>query len=361
MSTRRTADPLNPLGIRDLDHIEFCAPTLNGATAQLFRKLGLSQTHLSHDKNSALFTQGQIRLMLTHAPHERHPAAQYLAKHGEGACTLSFWVEDVERALEHAHQAGAKILEEIKTVESAEGSFTSAAISGLGDIRYEFISRPAEVFRPHFKTLGKDVLAEPLPVRAARVDHLTNNVFKGEMDQWADYYKKVFGMQEIRYFDIKGSKTGLHSRAMGLANRKVIIPINEPEVKNGRSQIQEYLDIHRGPGVQHIALMTPDIISTVTELRKRGIRFLDIPSTYYEGISGRKIDVEEDLAVLEGAQILVDGKDKDYLLQNFTDVYIGPLFFEFIQRKGHQGFGEGNFTALFESIERDQVKRGYLK
>jgi len=208
--------------------------------------------------------------------------------------------------------------------------------------------------------LGSDPKAKPLKARVARIDHLTNNVPKGEMKKWVDFYTKVYGFKVTRYFDIKGEKTGLQSEVVQLPNGAVIIPINEPDAENGKSQIQEFLDRHNGAGVQHIALTCSNIIDTIGDLRERGINFLKIPPTYYEDIPKRDFKVTEDLQTLEKRQLLVDGDPEGYLLQIFTDTYVGPLFFEFIQRKGHNGFGEGNFQALFNAIERDQEERGYL-
>ncbi len=172
---------------------------------------------------------------------------------------------------------------------------------------------------------------------------------------------RIYGFRETRYFDIKGMKTGLFSKVVQSHDNNIIIPINEPEVENGKSQIQEFLDRHKGPGVQHIALMTPNILSTVKDLKDRGIKFLDVPDTYYEDIPNRPFDVQETIEDLKNLRLLCDGDEKGYLLQVFSDTYIGPLFFEYIQRKNHWGFGEGNFKALFDSIERDQVRRGYIK
>jgi len=237
----------------------------------------------------------------------------------------------------------------------------TAAIQGFGDVVNEFVERPAGEFRPGFEPLGNDPLARPLKTRVSRIDHLTNNVPKGQMDHWVEFYKRTYGFVETRYFDIKGSKTGLNSKVVQLADNSIIIPINEPEKEGGKSQIQEFLDTHKGPGVQHIALMTPDIISTVGELRQRNCSFLEVPSTYYEDIPKRPFSVTEDLAVLEELKLLVDGDQEGYLLQIFSQTCIGPLFFEYIQRKNHWGFGNGNFQALFDSIERDQIRRGYIK
>jgi 4-hydroxyphenylpyruvate dioxygenase len=181
------------------------------------------------------------------------------------------------------------------------------------------------------------------------------------MEKWVEFYQKIYGFKITRYFDIKGAKTGLESKVVQMPNGAVIIPINEPDTENSQSQIQEFLDLHKGPGVQHIALTTTNIIKTVEELHERKFKFLEIPNTYYKDIPKRDFSVKEDLQELEKNQILVDGDSKGYLLQLFSKTYIGPLFFEYIQRKGHDGFGEGNFQALFDAIERDQKDRGYIK
>ncbi|MCB0351020.1 MAG: 4-hydroxyphenylpyruvate dioxygenase, partial [Bdellovibrionales bacterium] len=190
------------------------------------------------------------------------------------------------------------------------------------------------------------------------IDHLTNNVPKGEMQQWCDFYQKIFNFREVRYFDIKGKATGLYSKVMRSPCDKIIIPINEPAGQ--KSQIQEYLDEYKGSGIQHIALLTNDIIKTVRELRGSGIEFLTVPDTYYEAVPTRMPNVTEDLDQLQELKILVDGDEEGYLLQIFSQTVIGPIFYEIIQRKNHSGFGEGNFQALFDSIEEDQRRRGYL-
>lgn len=353
-------DPQNPLGILEIDHIEFTTNDLTGKTSKLFQSFGFLKTLRNEKENAELYSQGQCRFLLVKRPDPQAQSSRYFEKHGEGVSKLSYLVENTHQALDEATKRGAKAIGDIVELDTAEGKITIAQIKGFGDVVSEFISRPKSFFRPDYQpSSSPEDFA--LKTRAARIDHLTHNVPKGEMDHWAEFYQRVFGFEEIRTFDIKGMKTGLLSRAMGLPNKRVVIPINEPEVFNGQSQIQEFLDLHRGAGVQHIALSTPDIVSTVSELRERGIRFLDIPSTYYEDIPKRPFAVEEDIPTLEKNQILVDGDSEGYLLQNFTDTYIGPLFFEIIQRKKHNGFGEGNFTALFEAIERDQIQRGYLK
>lgn len=355
---RSAISPDNPLGIKAIDHLEFTCDSLSSPTRKLFHELGFAMTEKGPD-NQELFTQGQVRFLLNAAPKGRH-ARTYFEAHGEGVSTLSFQVEDCEHAITEAKKRGAEVVQELKVMEGPAGTYKTAIIKGFGDVHNEFVERPNSAFRPSFEKV-EDPEAKPLRQRVSRIDHLTNNVPKGEMKIWKEYYERVFGMKVTRYFDIKGVKTGLQSEVVQLPNNSVIIPINEPDQENGKSQIQEFLDLHKGAGVQHIALMSGDIIETVGELRERKIKFLDIPSTYYEAIPNRPFKVEEDLGVLEERQLLVDGDEEGYLIQNFSETYVGPLFFEYIQRKNHWGFGEGNFQALFDAIERDQMKRGYLE
>lgn len=351
----------NPLGIEAIDHLEFTCRDLNQTEMKgIFYTLGFAKTAVREDKTAELYSQGQVRFVLK-ADQEATHAREYFQDHGEGVSRISFLVEDAAHALSEAQKRGAEIVEELQTVESEFGLYRKGAIKGFGDVLNEFIQRPKAHFRPDFQKIDSDPEAKPLPARVARIDHLTNNVPHGEMRKWVNFYKQIYGFEVTRYFDIKGQKTGLESEVVQLPNGAVIIPINEPTEENGKSQIQEFLDRHNGPGVQHIALTCGDIVTTVRELRQRGIKFLDIPHTYYEDIPKRGLNVEEDIAVLEETQLLVDGDQDGYLIQNFTDTYVGPLFFEFIQRKNHNGFGEGNFQALFDAIERDQMQRGYLE
>ncbi len=348
----------NPAGLKNIDHLEFTVNDLNSPTVKLFSTMGFVQTAESED--SKLFTQGQVRFLVKAAKDENHLARKYFKEHGEGVSKISFQVENVEKTLDITLKNGAKLIHDFKVEETAAGLTKTAAIQGFGDVINEFVERPNSEFRPGFKSVEQDPTARPLKTRVSRIDHLTNNVPKGQMDHWVEFYKRTYGFIETRYFDIKGSKTGLNSKVVQLADNSIIIPINEPEKEGGKSQIQEFLDKHKGPGVQHIALMTPDIISTVGELRERNVQFLSVPSTYYEALPNRPFEITEDLAVLEKLNLLADGDPDGYLLQIFSDTYIGPLFFEYIQRKNHWGFGNGNFQALFDAIERDQMKRGYL-
>lgn len=351
----------NPLGIEAIDHLEFTTDSLKTPTIETLYKFGFEKTYEDKLSNAEVYSQGQVRFVVVAHHDKTEHSVKYFKDHGEGVSKISFLVENAQHALDEAVRRGAEIKQPLKILENEHGLYKFGCIQGFGDVLNEFIERPRAYFRPNFKAVGHDPKARPLAQRFSRIDHLTNNVAKGEMRRWVNFYKQIFGMEVTRYFDIKGQKTGLESEVVQLANGSVIIPINEPAETNSKSQIQEFLDLHKGPGVQHIALMTADIITSVGDLQERGINFLHIPSTYYQNIPNRPFKVSEDLAVLEKRQLLVDGDTEGYLLQNFTEAYVGPLFFETIQRKNHWGFGEGNFQALFDAIELDQMKRGYLK
>ncbi len=347
----------NPLGIIKIDHLEFCCDSPDTPTRNIFKKFGFLDSMINENENKILMTQGQTKFLLN--SDKNSYSSEYLKKHGEGVSTISFLVENAEHAIKEAHKRGAEIFSPLKEQNDQYGTYLSGSIRGFGDVINEFIQRPLENFRPGYKSL-KQANNMPLKTRVSRIDHLTNNVPRGELEKWVEFYERVYGFTVTRYFDIKGQKTGLESKVVQSFDGNIIIPINEPDKDNGKGQIEEFLERHNGPGVQHIALMTPDIVSTVSELKSRNIKFLDIPSTYYEDIPKRDFKVTEDLKVLEKNQILVDGDPEGYLLQIFSDTYVGPLFFEVIQRKNHMGFGEGNFQALFNAIERDQMQRGVL-
>jgi 4-hydroxyphenylpyruvate dioxygenase len=348
----------NPVGLKSIDHLEFTTDSQNSPTVGLFHRMGFSV--IAEAQNKKIYGQGQIRFIINSDPSPEAHSRQYLKAHGEGVSKISFQVDSVEKALDQVLKNGAVLKQDLKIVQSQHGTIKTAAIQGFGDVLNEFVERSAGEMGEGFTSVPQDSKAQPLKTRVSRIDHLTNNVPKGQMEHWVEFYKRTYGFVETRYFDIKGAKTGLNSKVVQLANNSIIIPINEPEKEGGKSQIQEFLDIHKGPGVQHIALMTPDIISTVGELRSRELEFLDVPNTYYELISQRPFKVTEDLKVLENLKLLVDGDKEGYLLQIFSQTCVGPLFFEYIQRKNHWGFGEGNFQALFDAIERDQEKRGYI-
>lgn len=350
-------DKENPLGLLAIDHLEFTVDRLSGPTRNLFYLMGMARTHQGEE--SELFTQGQIRFLLNAGA--KGPHRKYFQDHGEGVSKISFRVKNAAHALETAVNRGAEAVNDLSEEKLEEGLYRKASIKGFGDVLNEFVEAPpSSSERPQMTILPQDPKAAPLNTRVSRIDHLTNNVPKGELPVWEEFYRKIYGFVETRYFDIKGKKTGLISKVMQLPNNSIIIPINEPDEDQGKSQIQEFLDEHKGAGVQHIALSTPHIISTIEQLKERGLSFLEVPDTYYRQLAHRPFTVSEDISELNKLRLLADGDEKGYLLQIFTKTAIGPLFFEFIQRKNHQGFGEGNFQALFDAIERDQVERGFL-
>jgi len=323
----------NPIGIKAIDHLEFTCDSLATPTKKTFYDLGFECTHKSLDKNQELFSQGQIRFLLNADQDKNSHARKYFNNHGEGVSKISFLVESAELAIETAIKRGAQLHTDLVVNETEKGLVKKAAIKGFGDVINEFVEKPIGIFRDGFNEIPNDQAAKPLKVRVSRIDHFTNNVPKGEMDHWADFYERIYGMKQTRYFDIKGVKTGLNSKVMQLSNNQVIIPINEPEVEGGKSQIQEFLDLHKGAGVQHIALMTPDIITTVAELRERAVRFLKVPKTYYQDIPKRGLQVTENLKILEDINLLVDGGKEGYLLQIFSETYVGPLFLNISKEK----------------------------
>lgn len=278
-----------------------------------------------------IYEQGNIRFITS----SLGGFEQYFAKlHGPSVSSFGFTVDKSREAYKEALSLGA---------EDAMPDIYHCAIRGVGDSKL-------------YLTDKIENNPDNIGVGLQYIDHLTHNVNVGQMDKWADFYSQIFGFKQIRFFDIKGKKTGLVSKAMG--NGKIAIPINEPTEE--KSQIQEYLDEYNGEGVQHIALHTDDIYKTVKQLRANGIEFLDVPDTYYDMLEERIPGHDEDLDQLKENKILVDGQKDNLLLQLFTKTYVGPIFFEIIQRKGNNGFGEGNFQALFESMERDQMERGVL-
>lgn len=349
----------NPVGLKSIDHMEFTSESLSSPTAKLFDTFGFLKTHTNESDNADLYSQGQIKFVVKASKDENSQSSQYLKNHGEGVSKVSFLVENAEKSLATAVSRGAVEVHNVKTEETEAGLIRTTAIKGFGDVVNEFVERPSGVFRAGYESTGNT--GNPLGTRVSRIDHFTNNVPYGEMEHWVNFYERVYDFKVTRYFDIKGVNTGLYSKVVQSHDNGIIIPINQPEVENGKSQIQEFLDRHNGAGVQHIAFMTPDIISTIGELQDRGINFLETPHTYYENLPKRGFKYTESEEILEKFSLLADGDDTGYLLQIFTDTYIGPLFFEYIQRKNHWGFGEGNFQALFDSIELDQKKRGYLE
>ena len=307
-------------------------------------------------KNVTLYKQGDVNFILN---AEKDSFAEgFEQNHGPSACAMAFRVADAAAAYARALELGAE------GVETGTGpmELNIPAIRGIGGALVYLVDRYGEstIYDVDFQPI-EGVDQKPEGVGLTYVDHLTHNVFKGHMDEWAGYYEKLFNFKEIRYFDIEGKLTSLKSRAMTSPCGKIRIPINEAAEDNG--QIDEYLKDYNGEGIQHIALGTNDIYKTIEALKARGVDFMDTPDTYYEMLDSRVPGHGEDLARLKENRILVDGAPTDgqgLLLQIFTNTVIGPIFFEIIQRKGNEGFGEGNFKALFESIELDQIRRGVL-
>ncbi len=356
-----TAAPAtNPLGLLRLDHIQLCGPMEQ--LEPRFRKLGFARIGSCRDATGALHHLRQNRIdLLLGDTDPSYPCGRYAAAHGAGVNALAFEVEDVERALQAAAERGAEVRMQPRRWEFDGGALWLAAIQGFGDVWNLFVRREGDA--PFMPGLDPDPRAADCNPQLLRVDHLTNNVGVGELDRWVEFYERVYGFSVVREFHIRGALgTGLTSKVVQSANGRVIIPINEPT--DGKSQIQEFVDRHRGPGVQHVAMATADILATLPTLRDQGFRFLGNPSTYYEMLPGRiaagGYRVSEDLARVQELGILIDGDATGYLLQIFTEDQVGPLFFEIIQRKGNRGFGEGNFKALYDSIELDQRQRGVI-
>jgi 4-hydroxyphenylpyruvate dioxygenase len=347
------ADSVNPMGTDGFEFVEYAAPDPQ-LLRSLFERLGFPVVARHRSKNVTLHSQGDINFVINAEPNSF--GQQFAKLHGPSVCAMAFRVSDAAAAFERAVSLGA---------EPHRGSvgpmeLNIPAIVGIGGSLIYFVDRYGEhsIYDVDFKPVT------PQPLERAgllQIDHLTHNVHRGHMDKWTGFYETMFNFREIRYFDIEGKKTGLFSRALTSPCGKIRIPINESQ--DDKSQIEEYLREYRGEGIQHIALSTDDIYRTVDVLRGRGVAFQDTPETYYEGVATRVTGHHEDVAELRKRSILIDGsgaENEGILLQIFTANVIGPIFFEIIQRKGNQGFGEGNFKALFESIELDQIRRGVI-
>lgn len=346
----------NPMGTDGFEFVEY-ASSQPEQLAALFERLGFVAIARHRSKNVTLYRQGDINFILNAEPHSH--AERFTRLHGPGANAMAFRVQDAAAAIRQLAAQGATV------VASGAGpmELQIPAIEGIGGALIYLVDRYGEqsIYDVDFRRLpGVD--QHPKGVGLTYIDHLTHNVEMGHMDVWAGFYEQYFNFREIRYFDIEGKLTGLKSRAMTSPCGKIRIPINESSDK--KSQIEEFLQQYKGEGIQHIALGTDDIYRTVETLRNGDMSFMTTPDTYYEKLDARLPGHGEDLARLRKNHILMDGaptQGQGLLLQIFTDAVIGPIFFEIIQRKGNEGFGEGNFQALFESIEEDQIRRGVLK
>ena len=318
------------------------------------------------DRMSYLVTQGKVRFVLTSPMGPEGEIADHVRLHGDGVRDLALWVDDAVSAFEETTKRGGVPVREPEVLEDEHGTVTVSAIGTYGDTIHTFVDRSAYdgPFLPGYEAIQDDHFT-PNPVGLKYVDHCVGNVDLGDMNRYVQYYGDVMGFKNLISFDdqdISTEYTALMSKVMSNGNERVKFPINEPAEGKKKSQIEEYLDFYRGPGVQHIALATDDILETVSKLRSRGVDFLTVPTTYYDELTERVGEIDEDLSELAELGILVDRDPDGYLLQIFTKP-IGnrpTVFFEIIQRKGARSFGKGNFKALFEAIEREQERRGNL-
>jgi 4-hydroxyphenylpyruvate dioxygenase len=344
----------NPMGTDGFEFVEYTGPE-PAELAALFERMGFVAAARHRSKNVTLYKQGDVNFILNAEPES---FAQAFARlHGPSVCAIAFRVHDAAAAYDRAIGLGAKPVHgKIGPME-----LNIPAIEGIGGSLIYLVDRYGEhtIYDVDFVPL---VSEKRLPgLGLAEIDHLTHNVHRGRMSLWGEFYERLFNFREIRYFDIEGQLTGLRSRAMTSPDGKIRIPINESA--DDKSQIAEYLAAYHGEGIQHIALAAGDIYKTVEALRGRDIGFMAVPDTYYEAVDKRLPGHGENLKRLKRDRILIDGapaQGQGLLLQIFTETVIGPIFFEIIERKGNEGFGEGNFRALFESIERDQIRRGVL-
>lgn len=341
----------NPVGLDGIEFVEY-ATSKPEVMRKLFENFGFKKLANHKTQKIELWRQGDINFLLNTEPNSFAEAFQNA--HGPSICAMGLRVFDAKKAFETAVARGARPYN-----ENHRTSTQAPAIYGIGDSLIYFVESygsKGNIYDSSYNFVSQEKSHKGFGYTV--IDHLTNNVPRGEMQKWCDFYEKIFDFKEKRYFDIKGKSTGLVSKVMRSSDGKICIPINEPT--DSKSQIQEYLDEYHGSGIQHLALLTNDIIPSVATVRERGVEFLDTPDSYYEMIHDRVPNVTERTDKLKDLRILVDGDQKGYLLQIFTKNLVGPIFFEVIQRKGHDGFGEGNFQALFDAIERDQAARGVL-
>lgn len=355
MQTVAQISPHNPIGTDGFEFVEFTAPSAEGLEQlrQLFLTMGFSETARHRSKAVSLFQQGDINFVLNGNPvgHVRAFGEQ----HGPSACAMAFRVRNAAQAAAYVAAQGATLVGS----HANFGELNIPCVEGIGGSLLYLVDRYGDksIYDVDFEFIpGRG--AQDHAVGLQQIDHLTHNVQRGQMDVWADFYRRIANFRQIRYFDIEGKLTGLHSRAMTAPCGKIRIPINESA--DASSQIEEFIRDYHGEGIQHIALSTDDIYRTVRRLRANGVQFMSTPDTYYAHVDERVPGHGEPLDELRELDILIDGApgDEGILLQIFTNTVIGPIFFEIIQRKGNQGFGEGNFQALFESIEEDQIRRG---
>ncbi len=350
----------NPMGLMGFEFVEFAAPS-PGVLEPIFEKLGFTQVARHRSKQVLLYRQGDINFIVNNEP--KSLAAYFAAEHGPSACGMAFRVRDSHRAYARALELGAQPIE----IPTGPMELRLPAIRGIGGAPLYLIDRFEDgksIYDIDFEFLD-GVERHPVGHGLKIIDHLTHNVYRGRMSFWANFYEKLFNFREIRYFDIKGEHTGLTSKAMTAPDGLIRIPLNE-ESSRGAGQIEEFLMQYNGEGIQHVALLTDDLVATVDRLQMAGVPLMSAPNDVYyemleERLPGHGVNVPE----LQTRGILLDGSTQGgtprLLLQIFSQTLLGPVFFEFIERRADEGFGEGNFKALFESMERDQIRRGAIQ
>ena len=363
----------NPMGTDGFEFVEYAAPD-PAALGNLFISMGFTAVAKHRHKNVTLYRQGDVNFIINAEPDSF--AQRFARTHGPSICAIAFRVKDAAQAYRRALELGAWGFDN----KTGPMELNIPAIKGIGDSLIYFVdrwqgkndARPGEIgnisiydvdFVPLLDENGMPVNAKPAGHGLCEIDHLTHNVYRGRMKEWAEFYENLFNFKEVRYFDIEGKLTGLKSKAMTSPCGKIRIPINESS--DDKSQIAEYLHLYHGEGIQHVALSTADIYGSVEAMQSSGVVFQDTIDTYFDLIDKRLPGHGEPVEELRRLRILIDGAihlgaPNELLLQIFTKEVIGPIFFELIQRKGNDGFGEGNFKALFESIELDQIRRGVL-
>ena len=349
----------NPLGLTGFEFVEFASPEPN-VLEPVFQRLGFTEVARHRSKDVSLYRQGEINFIVNREPQSA--AAYFAAEHGPSACGMAFRVRDSHQAYRRVLDLGAQPME----MPTGPMELRLPAIKGIGGAPLYLIDRfgdGASIYDIDFNFVD-GVDRRPRGHGLRLIDHLTHNVYRGRMAYWAEFYERIFNFRELRYFDIKGEYTGLTSRAMTAPDGKIRIPLNE-EASRTTGQIEEFLMKFNGEGIQHIALLTDDLLACVDRLRGAGVPLMSAPpATYYEMLDERMPGHGEMASELQSRGILLDGVSEGgkprLLLQIFSQTLLGPVFFEFIQRKGDEGFGEGNFKALFESLERDQIRRGAI-
>ena len=349
----------NPMGLMGFEFVEFASPT-PGVLEPVFEMLGFTQVAWHRSKDVALYRQGDINFVVNREPGSL--AAYFAAEHGPSACGMAFRVADSHKAYTRALALGAQPMD----TQPGPMELRLPAIKGIGGAPLYLIDRYGDgtsIYDIDFRFVD-GVDRHPRGHGFRLIDHLTHNVYRGRMTYWAQFYERIFNFREIRYFDIKGEYTGLTSKAMTAPDGRIRIPLNE-EASKTTGQIEEFLMQYNGEGIQHIALLTDDLTASIDSLKAAGVPLMTAPpSTYYEMLAERLPGHGENVADLQARGILLDGTTEGgkqrLLLQIFSQTLLGPVFFEFIQRKGDDGFGEGNFKALFESMERDQLRRGVI-